>query len=275
MRTLVAHWPEYVIEACCLALFMVSAAACAVLFQHPSSPFAVAIPAPGHDSMSVLTRLPMAAAMGLTAAALIYSPFGRRSGAHMNPAVTLAFFRLGRIGGVDAAAYVAAQFAGGVAGVAAIAGLFPALVAHPSVNYVATLPGPSGAGVAFAGELTISTLLMLVVLGTSARPGLARWTGAAAAMLVAAFIVFEAPLSGTSMNPARTLGSAVFAHGGASWRDLWVYFTAPPLGMLAAAELFLRLGAARLVLCPKLHHGTPHRSSGRCIFHCGHMETTA
>jgi aquaporin Z len=268
MRTVTAHWPEYATEACCLALFMVSAAGCAVVLQHPASPIATLIHAAAVEGVpGPLIRLPMGLAMGLTAAALIYSPFGRRSGAHMNPAVTLAFLRLGRIQPADAAAYVAAQFVGGITGMAVAITLFAHLPAHPSVNYVATMPGAAGPWIAFAAETGISFLLMSVVLGGSSVPRIAPWTGAAAATLVAAFITFEAPLSGMSMNPARTVGSAVFAHS----RDIWIYFAAPALGMLASAELAVRLGSARRVLCAKLHH----RSTSPCIFRCGYMETAA
>lgn len=260
MRGATLHWPEYAIEAGCLAAFMVSAIGCAIAFQHPASPLAV-------TPAGVLSRLPMGVAMGLTAAAIIHSPLGRRSGAHMNPAVTLAFFRLGRIRALDAVAYVAAQFAGGVGGVAVAFAMFPALASHPSVNFVVTAPGSAGLPAAFAGEAGISALLMLVVLTMSATPSLTRWTGAAAACLVALFIVCEAPLSGMSMNPARSFGSALFGTGG----HLWIYFTAPPLGMLAAAELVVRHGAAHRVPCATLRH----HSRGRCIFHCGHLETSA
>ena len=218
---------------------MVSAVTFAVLFQHPGSPLAIPSVAatPAGGLIDVWRRVPMGLAMGLTAAAIIYSPFGRRSGAHMNPAVTLAFLRLGRITTVDAFGYVTAQFAGGVGGVALAAALLRTLPAHPSVNYVATLPGAAGSGAAFLAEAAISALMMLVVLAMSSSPLTARWTGAAAAVLVAAFIVIEAPVSGMSMNPARTLGSAAFAGTG----HLWIYFTAPTLGMLASAECFARL----------------------------------
>jgi aquaporin Z len=269
MRGLEIHWPEYVIEAGCLALFMLSAMAFAVLFQHPASPLA-SLTAAGAGSPGVILRLPMGLAMGLTAAAIIYSPFGRRSGAHMNPAVTVAFLRLGRIAAADALGYVAAQFAGGLAGVAAAAALLQTLPAHPAINYVATIPGPAGTGAAFLAEAAISALLMLVVLTMSSSALTARWTGAAAAALVAAFIAVEAPLSGMSMNPARTLASAAFAGTG----HLWIYFVAPPLGTLAAAELFVRLGVARHVRCAKLHHDSARKTRARCIFHCAHPEAT-
>jgi aquaporin Z len=269
MRRLELHWTEYLIEACCLALFMLSAVAFAVLFQHPASPLA-SQPVASADPRTVIERLPMALAMGLTAAAIIYSSPGRRSGAHMNPAVTLAFFRLRRITAIDAFGYVAAQFAGGIGGVSlAVAWLRP-LPAHPAVNYVATIPGPAGIGAAFVAEAAISALLMLMVLTMSSSTLLARWTGAAAAVLVTAFIAIEAPLSGMSMNPARTLASAAFAGTG----DLWIYLVAPPLGMLASAELFVRLGVARHVRCAKLHHGGVSHTGSRCIFHCGHPEAT-
>ncbi|MGH9313675.1 MAG: aquaporin, partial [Vicinamibacterales bacterium] len=101
-----SHWPEYLIEAFALGAFLVSAAVFTVIIEHPASPVREGLGNP------VFRRAVMGGAMGLTAAALIYSPWGRRSGAHMNPAVTLAFLRLGRVAPADAAAYVGAQFAG-------------------------------------------------------------------------------------------------------------------------------------------------------------------
>src|SRR5947199_287880 len=89
------HWPEYLIEATCLGLFMLSVCVFGTLFEHPGSPIRQAIGDP------LLRRIPMGLAMGLTAIALIYSPFGKRSGAHMNPAVTLTYARLGKITRLD------------------------------------------------------------------------------------------------------------------------------------------------------------------------------
>ena len=106
---LTLHWPEYVIEASCLGLFMVSACAFGTLFEHPLSPVRQLISDP------MLRRIPMGLAMGLTAIALIYSPIGQRSGAHLNPSTTLTFFRLGKVASVDALGYIVAQFIGGIA----------------------------------------------------------------------------------------------------------------------------------------------------------------
>lgn len=251
------HLPEYAFEAICLGAFMVSAAGFATLLQHPNSPLA------GWPVDPLVVRAAMGLAMGSTAAALIYSPLGKRSGAHMNPAVTLAFLRLGKIAPIDAAGYVAAQFVGGSAGILAATAIFHGLPADPAVNYVATQPGAWGTWAAFAAEASIAFAMMAVVLTVSNTPHLARFTGVAAGLLVATYITVEAPLSGMSMNPARTLGPNLLAHAA---RSLWIYFTAPPLGMLLAAELLLRRRGASFIRCAKLHHTT----DVRCIFRCGY-----
>jgi aquaporin Z len=250
------HWREYLIEAAALATFMMSAATMTVAIEHPASPLRALV------GDAIARRMLMGIAMGLTAAAIIYSRWGRRSGAHLNPAVTLTFFRLGKISGRDALAYGIAQFLGGIIGISVASLALLRWIADPAVNYIATAPGPFGAGVAFAAEATISFVLMLVVLSVSSQPRLSPFTGAVVAILVATFITFEAPFSGMSMNPARTLAPDVI---GGLWRGLWIYFVAPPLGMLMAAEVFLRVRGRLAVRCAKLHH-----DNGPCIFNCGY-----
>jgi aquaporin Z len=253
------HWPEYLIEAAGLAVFMLSACAFGTLLGHPGSPAVRALPDP------FLRRVLMGLAMGLTAVGLIYSPWGQRSGAHFNPATTLTFWRLGKVGSADAAFYALAQAAGGLAGVLVAAALLGDLIAHPSVQYVTTVPGPAGDTGAFVAECAITFVLMSVVLGASNTARLARFTGLFAGALVAAYIAVEAPISGMSMNPARSLASAVPAH---VWTALWIYFIAPPLGMLAAAEVYVRRHGVARVFCAKLHHD----NAQRCIFHCRYAE---
>jgi aquaporin Z len=154
---------------------------------------------------------------------------------------------------------VLAQFTGAALGVLGARLLAGPLVADASVRYAVTVPGPQGRAVAFAAELLISFLLMSVVLVASNHPRLGRWTGACAGLLVATFITVEAPLSGMSMNPARTLGSAVWAH---DWTALWIYFAAPLAGMLGAAQVYLWRRGRGAVFCAKLHH----QNQARCIF---------
>src|SRR5438876_986557 len=234
---------------------MVSAAVFAAVLYHPSSPISGAI------SNELVRRALMGLAMGSTAVAIIYSPWGQRSGAHMNPAVTLTFFRLGKVARSDVVGYVTAQFTGAIVGIAAAAVALGGTVSDPPVNYVTTLPGPAGETVAFVAEALISFVLMLTVLAVSNHRRLAPFTGLCAGLLVWAYITVEAPLSGMSMNPARTFGSALLAR---DFLGLWIYFTAPPLGMLLAAELFTRRFGLERVLCAKLHHP----AAGPCIFGC-------
>ena len=248
------HWPEYGIEALGLGLFMIAAVGGTILLEHPASPLHRALPDP------FWRRALMGVAMGSTAIALVYSPFGQRSGAHFNPALTFTFFRIGKIAPADALFYVLAQFAGAVAGVALVGAALGMVAAHPGVRFAATVPSASP-WTAFAAEVAISFGLMTTVLITSNTPRLERFTGLFCGALVALYITFEAPVSGMSMNPARSFGSAASAgHFG----SLWIYFVAPPLGMLLAAELFVRLRGARAVHCAKLHH----TNGQRCIFRC-------
>lgn len=247
----------FAIETCGLGLFLLSAVLCTALLEHPASPVRQALP----DALTRRALIGMA--MGLTFAAIAYSPWGQRSGAHLNPAVTLSFLRLGKIRRRDAAGYVGAQFLGGLAAVLVMTALPGRIAGDPAVNYVATLPGPRGQAAAFAGEAAISFGMMGTVLLVSNTARLARYTAAIAACLVALYITVEAPLSGMSMNPARSLGPALAAGSPGS---LWIYFIAPPLGMLLAAETYLRRYGRDAVRCAKLHHP----AHGRCHFGCRH-----
>lgn len=111
LNALKNHWPEYLIEAVGLGIFMISACAFGALLEHPKSLVRQAI------ADSLTRRTLMGLAMGLTSIGIVYSPWGKQSGAHLNPAVTLTFFRLGKIAKPDAIFYVLAQFIGGIAGV--------------------------------------------------------------------------------------------------------------------------------------------------------------
>jgi aquaporin Z len=245
------HWPEYLAEAGLLGLFMILACVLGVALDYPGSAAVRAVPDP------FARRALFGLAMGAAAIAIVYSPAGKRSGAHINPAVTLAFLRLGKIRPRDAALYVAAQLVGATAGVLGAWAALGGRLAHPDVHFVTTRPGPAGALAAFAAEAVISFVLMGVVLAVSASRR-AAWTGVCAGALVALYITLEAPISGTSMNPARSLGSALAA---GELGPLWIYLLAPPLGTLAAAGAMRRRAASA---CAKLRHA----SDVPCIF-CG------
>jgi aquaporin Z len=260
IRALREHWPEYLCEAAELGLFMISAGLFTILLHHPGSPVLGFVPS--EFTRRMLTGI----AMGGTAVALVFSPLGKRSGAHFNPAVTLTFWRLGKVKNWDAAFYIIAQFIGAIAGVIAVTLFVREAISHPTVNYVATLPGMRGVIVAFLAELVIAFVLMSIVLWVSNTPYIARYTGLFAGALVATYITLESPLSGMSMNPARTFGSAFVGH---IWTGLWIYFTAPVIAMQVAAFVYLR--SKRPVYCAKYHH----HNSQRCIFNCRFRELRA
>jgi aquaporin Z len=250
-----AHWPEYLIEGAALGTFMISAAVMSVVFAHPSSPVAQAI---GNSDWA---RAGIGIAMGLTNVCLIYSRWGKRSGAHMNPAVTLTFFRLGKLASSDAFFYVAAQFIGGTLGVVIAIGLLGSAFTDPTVNYAATIPS-GNPWTALVAEAFISMLMMSTILIASNNSTLAPFTGIFGGALVALFITFEAPISGMSMNPARSFASAAPSQ---MWQNFWVYVVGPLTGMLFASELYVRAFGRARVKCAKVLHP----DDVRCI-HCGY-----
>ncbi len=194
----------------------------------------------------------MGIAMAVTAVLIIHSPMGKRSGAHFNPAITLTYLSLRKIAGWDAVFYVIFHFLGGIAGVGVAALLLTGSIGAPEVNYAVTVPGPDGVAAAFAAELFMASLLMAVVLWSSNRPAIAKYTSYFVGVLIALYIPFFAPVSGFSINPARTVGSAVFADVWTAW---WIYFVAPLAGMLGTAELYVRsYGIHRVRNARPFHH---------------------
>ncbi|MFO0837547.1 MAG: aquaporin [Phycisphaerae bacterium] len=248
------HWPEYAMEAALLGSFMLSACTLGVLLWHPRSMFA-------RVPDGVARRALMGVAMGLTAIALIYSPWGQQSGAHMNPATTLTFFLRGKVAPWDAVFYAAAQFVGGTAGVALARLVLRDWLRHQAVDHVVTRPGRRGVAVAWVAELAIAFGMMFTVLYASNDAALTAYTGLFAGALVALYITFEAPLSGMSLNPARSFASSIVAR---RWSAYWVYMTAPVAGMLLASAAYAALPEHDRVYCAKLDHCNNHR----CIFNC-------
>ena len=198
---------------------------------------------------AVLRRLVTGLLFAGGATAVVYSPLGQRSGGHINPAVTLAFWRLGKFPGADVPGYIAAQVLGAIAGVAAAAALWGDLAR--SVQYAATAPG---AGWTWAGALAAETLatfaLVFLIFVCVNKPAVAAKTGLIAGSLVVALVTIEAPVSGTSVNPARSAAPALFVP---VFRDQWIYVAGPIAGALLAAVAYRRRWGASTV-CAKLYH---------------------
>jgi glycerol uptake facilitator-like aquaporin len=189
----------------------------------------------------------IALATGLLIAMIILSPMGRRSGGHLNPAVTVTFWLTRAIPTGDACAYVASQLLGSLAGVLLGRLLLGPVVAHPAVRYAALQPAAGWSGIpVFTGEAVSLALLMAAVLSVLSRPLLARWTPAVVGVAVAALIMAGGISSGGSFNPARQFGPAMFAH---EWRYLMTYLIAPVLGGVALVVVRRMTGARRPLTC--------------------------
>ena len=235
-----------------------------VVFDSPHSAVFGTIP------NGIIRLVILASASGLIATLLIQSPWGKRSGAHLNPAVTIAFLRLRRVQPWDALFYILAHLLGACTGVLCILLIAGSTFSEPPVLCAITVPGSAGAFLAFLAETGISMLLMALILFFIRSPRRAPFTGMAIGILIATFIAVESPVSGTSMNPARTLASALPSH---IWNHIWVYLCGPVLGMLIAAEIERRCSPVierrSAFNCAKLLHS----NNVRCI-HCGFVPNT-
>jgi MIP family channel proteins len=180
-------------------------------------------------------KLLIGLAFGLTILAVAYT-FGHVSGAHLNPAITIAQAVSRRLPMEAVAPYVVAQVVGALLGVLAVALVYPGA----DIGLSVTAPGEGvGWAGAFLAEVILGFVLMLVFKGTavddrSAGPS----AGLAVGLTVAAGHLAMIPISGASFNPARSLASAVV---GGEWGDLIIYLIAPVLGAVAAALLFERV----------------------------------
>jgi aquaporin Z len=194
-------------------------------------------------SGGAITHLGIALSFGLIVLAVIYT-YGDVSGAHINPAVTIAFWAAKRFPGKHVLPYIAAQCIGAIAASAALKLMFPD---HPTLG--ATLPSGSVMQ-SFVLELILSWWLMTVILAVAHG---AKEKGVVAGIVIGAVVMVEAlfagPICGASMNPARSLAPALLSQ---NMEDLWIYLTAPVLGMVLA------VWSCRFV------HGERCCTAGRC-----------
>ncbi|MCC3156198.1 aquaporin [Hymenobacter sp. 15J16-1T3B] len=238
------HWSYYLTEAAGVAAFLAVTSVSSVLLNHPDLPLRAWL---GENEL--LRRSVLAVVVGLVVVGITYSPWGQRSGAHINPAVTLAFWHLGSLRGADAFWYIVFQCAGGAAAGKLLSYALQRWYAHPDVNFNLTEPGPAGVWVAVLAEVVISGVLMWVLLYALHAERLRRFTGWLVGALLAVYVAFEAPLSGMSLNPARSLGAAV---GAGRYEHLWIYWLAPIPAMWLAAVLFQRIYQGAPLACAVL-----------------------
>ena len=248
LHALRTHWRDYLLEAAGLFAFMIGAGVFTTLFLYPDSPVRQALPT------DFARHAGLGACMGLVTFGII-SAIGETSGAHINPAVTWAFYRQGKIGGWDAAFYTLAQFAGAILAPALLLAVIGAPFAHEEVKFATSQPGDAGVAVAFAAEFVISFILMLAVLIALNSRRWSKLVPAIVGVLIALYITFESPLSGMSLNPARSFGSGLTAD---AWKGMWLYFVSPPLAMLLAAEVYRGMRARGLRRVTADYEPGPH-----------------
>jgi aquaporin Z len=223
------NWKYYVQEALGLAIFMVSACFFSGLFFGQNGYFVSGLSV--FDRQSFLGLM-----MGLTALFIFYSPVTSPSGSHINPAVTLAFYRLHKIGRWDALFYMVFQTIGGTLAVYMMALWMGDNLTAAPLHYVVTIPGKYGQAAAAIAEFIIAIIMMSVVLFTADHRILKKYTRLFAGTLVCIDVIIVGPISGFGMNPARSFASALPAH---IWTAFWIYLIMPVLGMMAAAEIYL------------------------------------
>ncbi|MGD1216900.1 aquaporin [Streptomyces krungchingensis] len=214
------------------------------------SPVAQAVPwAEGRLAIDALVS-------GGTVGLLVASPLGRRSGGHLNPAVSLAFWLLSALPGRAAIAYVVAQLAGSAAGVAAGRLLWGEDAATPAVGY-ATVRAADGVPwtVVFAAEAGATAVMLAAVVFVASRPRPVLPVPVVAAGAVAGLIMLVGQGAGGSFNPARQFGPELFA-GDFTW--LWVYLTAPLVGAGIFALVRSRVRTAPPLPCPLCERHSCH-----------------
>jgi len=174
-----------------------------------------------------LGTIGVALVFGLIVMAMVYAT-GHLSGAHLNPAVTLAFAATRHFSRAEALAYLAAQLAGALVAAALLAAIWPSQPAALGT----TIP-TVGIGSAFAYEAVLTAFLMFVIMAVATDT---RAVGAGAAIAIGGTVgldaLFGGPITGASMNPARSIGPALIA---GELHDLWLYIAAPLLGAIIGA----------------------------------------
>jgi len=223
------NWIHYLQEALGLAIFMISACFFAAMLEAKNSTLHLAI----HSSF--IRTVIMGLLMGATALFIFYSPWTSPSGSQINPAVTLSFFRIGKMCPWDVLFFILFQFAGGTLAVYAMQLILGSKLTSLPVNSVATVP-VGGNLPALITEFFIAFVTMILVMFTSHHKKLKNYTRIFAGCLVCTWVIVAGPISGFGMNPARSFASALPAH---IWTAFWIYLFVPIAGMLSATEIFL------------------------------------
>jgi aquaporin Z len=244
------HLSEWACELAGTALLLLGGLSAVALDFGRGSPVAALVPS--QSARLLMTGMLFAGTGSLVAV----SPLGRRSGGHVNPSVTLAFWLNRQVHRHDLAGYVGAQLVGAILGVAVWRLLWGGVAS--SMMDGTTRPGLGISAVqAVAIEAVMTALLVLTIFAFLSGRTTMRWTPLAVWFAVTLLVWIGAPFTGTSLNPARSLGPALVARE-PSW--LWIYFAGPLLGAAGAALLAGRLFGGMQPLTAKLFHDARYPS---------------
>lgn len=246
------HWAEIISEFTGTAMMIFIGLSAVAINFGVGSPMSQFIP----DAKIRLLLTAVLFAGGGTA--IVYSPLGRRSGGHLNPAVTLLFWLMKKIKTHDAITYMLAQLAGAILGSFLVYKFWGSLAV--STHLGVTTPGDgTSALTAFSVEVIMTFLLCFLILWMLSAAGWAPYTGLTVGVLVVGLVYFGAGVSGTSINPARSLGPAIVIK---FFKSIGIYLTAPFLGSILAATIFNISKKQPYMLCAKIYHSMKYR----CIF---------
>jgi aquaporin Z len=187
--------------------------------------------------------LGIAFAFGLTVLVMVYA-IGNISGCHINPAITVAMLVAGKIKGKDAIFYIIFQCVGAIIGAAILLAIANGISDYSLAanglgqnGYGAHSPGGYSLVACFVAEVVLTALFLFVIFGSTSQKAPKGFAGVAIGLALVLIHIFGIPVTGTSVNPARSLGPAVFA-GGAALSQLWLFIVAPIVGGILAALLW-------------------------------------
>ncbi len=245
------HYEEYACEFLGTTLLVMAVVGAVAIVQAARSPVAAVVSA--MPARLLLTGF-IIAFCGMV---ITISPFGKLSGAHLNPAVSFGFWMLGKLGIKDTIGYIGSQMAGGLLGAVIAKPAFGMLARE--VKYAAMAPGAHISVItAFSGEFACTFVMTLAIFYFVSHSSLARWTPFMLLALIPFLVLFDGTVSGCGMNPARWIGPAYIAH---IWQAAWIYLVGP-IGGTALAVFFRKSGLASspVPVTAKLFHDINYRS---------------
>ena len=183
----------------------------------------------------------IAFAFGLTVLAMVYA-IGPISGCHINPAISIAMLVAGKMKGKDCLMYIIAQCLGAIVGAALLLAVASGIDTYSRSGdglgqngFSDRSPGGYGLGSCFLAEVLLTFIFLMVIFGATSKAAPKGFAGIAIGFSLVLIHLVGIPITGTSVNPARSLGPALLVWGEDAMKQIWVFLLAPTLGAIVAA----------------------------------------